>query len=44
MQGAVTGGAELDSGFLGVSLELSSSKGWEGAWRDRPGGSRRGEG
>ena len=30
MQGAVTEGAELDLGFLGMSLELSSSERWGG--------------
>lgn len=35
MQGAVTGGAELDSGFLGVSLELGSSQGWEGGLEEQ---------
>ena len=51
MQGAVTRGAELDSGFLGVSLELSSSEGWGGgleeegqAGRNREGGREEGKG
>lgn len=35
MQGAVTGGAELDSGFLGVSPRLGSSQGWEGGLEGR---------
>lgn len=30
MQGAVTDRAELDLGFLGMSLEPSSSEGWGG--------------
>ena len=43
MQGAVTGGAELDSGFLGVSLELNSSEGWGGGLEEQARREQKGE-
>lgn len=43
MQGAVTGGAELDSGFLGVLLELSSSEGWGGGLDEQTRREQKGE-